>query len=49
MAIAEEPGVLWSDPDLPRGTYGLQTRRWRKPDSNLYGAFPVKSLFFGFC
>ena len=21
------------------------TRRWRKPDSNLYGAFPVKWLF----
>ena len=26
--------VLWSDPNLSRGTEGLQTRRWRKPDSN---------------
>jgi hypothetical protein len=25
-----------------RGTDGLQTRRWREPDSNLYGAFSVK-------
>jgi hypothetical protein len=24
------------------GTDGSQTRRWREPDSNLYGAFPVK-------
>jgi len=24
------------------------TQRWRKPDSNLYGAFPVKWSFFGF-
>ena len=24
------------------GTDGLQTRRWREMDSNLYGAFPVK-------
>src|SRR5271168_5305193 len=27
-----------------RGSSHL-TRRWRKPDSNLYGAFPVKWLF----
>jgi hypothetical protein len=26
-------------------TEGSQTPRWRKPDSNLYGAFPVKSSF----
>jgi hypothetical protein len=24
------------------------TRRWRKADSNLYGAFPVKWLFWVF-
>ena len=23
-----------------------QTPRWREPDSNLYGAFPVKSYFW---
>ena len=27
----------------------LLTRRWRKPDSNLYGAFPVKWLFSVYC
>jgi hypothetical protein len=27
---------------LHTGTESLRTRRWRKPDSNLYGAFPVK-------
>src|SRR4051794_37870849 len=26
--------VLWNDPNLSRGTDGLQTRRWREPDSN---------------
>jgi len=30
----------------PSGTGGLQTLWWRKPDSNLYGAFPVKRLFW---
>jgi hypothetical protein len=25
---------FWSDPDVSRGTAGLQTLRWRKPDSN---------------
>ena len=29
-----------------RGTDGLQTRRWRERDSNLYGAFPVKWCFW---
>jgi hypothetical protein len=30
-----------------RGNQGSQwIRRWRKPDSNLYGAFPVKRLFW---
>jgi hypothetical protein len=29
-------------PFVSRGTKSLQTRRWREPDSNLYGAFPVK-------
>jgi acetyl esterase/lipase len=29
-----------------RGTKDLQTLRWREMDSNLYGAFPVKWLFF---
>src|SRR5437868_11683078 len=24
--------VLWSDPNLSRGTDGLQTRRWREPN-----------------
>jgi hypothetical protein len=33
--------------DIPQGS--LLTRRWRKPDSNLYGAFPVKEFVFGFC
>ena len=28
-----------------RGTESLQTPCWREPDSNLYGAFPVKSFF----
>ena len=27
-------------------TKTLLTRRWREPDSNLYGAFPVKSYFW---
>ena len=27
------------------GTESSQTRRWRQPDSNLYGAFPVKWSF----
>jgi hypothetical protein len=27
----------------------LQTPRWRKTDSNLYGAFPVKWLFLVCC
>ena len=27
---------------IPRGTNGSHTLRWRKMDSNLYGAFPVK-------
>jgi hypothetical protein len=35
--VAAKHAASW-----PRGTEGLQTRRWRKPDSNLYGAFPVK-------
>jgi hypothetical protein len=26
--------LLWSNPDLPRGTESLQTPRWREPDSN---------------
>ena len=25
---------FWSDPDVSRGTAGLQARRWRKEDSN---------------
>src|SRR6516162_9248912 len=29
-----------------RGTESLLTRRWREPDSNLYGAFPVKPYFW---
>ena len=29
-----------------RGTDGLSTHRWREPDSNLYGAFPVKWCFW---
>jgi hypothetical protein len=33
---------LWNDPDLSRGTRSLQTPRWSKGDSNLYGAFSVK-------
>ena len=28
----------------PSGTGGLQTLCWRKRDSNLYGAFPVKGV-----
>ena len=28
--------VLWNDPNLSRGTDGLQTLRWRKTDSNLW-------------
>ena len=36
------------EPDNVRrsGTESSQTRRWSKPDSNLYGAFPVKWLFW---
>jgi hypothetical protein len=29
-----------------RGSSSQETRRWRKRDSNLYGAFPVKRLFW---
>jgi len=33
--------------DLQRpGRYETRTLRWRGPDSNLYGAFPVKSCFW---
>jgi hypothetical protein len=28
------PPVYWNDPNLSRGTDGLQTRRWREMDSN---------------
>jgi len=29
------------------GPFGVRpTLRWREPDSNLYGAFPVKSCFW---
>ena len=28
------------------GTESLRTLRWSKPDSNLYGAFPVKWLIW---
>jgi hypothetical protein len=31
----------------PRYWLVRQTLRWRETDSNLYGAFPVKRLFFG--
>src|SRR5207237_2292149 len=31
------------------GTESLWTLRWREADSNLYGAFPVKWSFLGFC
>ena len=50
FVIALDPAMLGPPPleDLSRGTEGLQTPRWRKPDSNLYGAFPVKSLFLVF-
>src|SRR4051812_38236673 len=40
------PVVGAAEPVLARGTGSLQTRRWRKPDSNLYGAFPVKWCFW---
>ena len=30
----------------PRGTGSSWTQLWREPDSNLYGAFPVKSCFW---
>src|ERR1700756_5478518 len=39
--------VFTSSDVTDRGTESLQPRRWRKPDSNLYGAFPVKWSFFG--
>ena len=39
------PGQLPSRACSPSGTEGLQTHRWSKADSNLYGAFPVKRLF----
>jgi hypothetical protein len=41
--------VLKFGPIVPRelGANGsLLTRRWREMDSNLYGAFPVKRLFW---
>jgi hypothetical protein len=33
---ATSPGgfEFWSDPDVSRGTAGLQTLRWREMDSN---------------
>ena len=36
-------------PFVLRGTGSLLTRCWREPDSNLYGAFPVKWLFSVYC
>ena len=39
------PGL--NDGDCSLGS--LLTRRWRKPDSNLYGVFPVKWLFSVYC
>jgi hypothetical protein len=36
--------VLWSDPNLSRGTDGLQTRRWRKPDSNFWSLSTLMPL-----
>ena len=31
---AASTAVLWNDPNLSRGTDGLQTLRWREMDSN---------------
>ena len=36
---------IWSGA-LMKGAGSQQTPRWSKPDSNLYGAFPVKWLFW---
>ena len=50
IKIVVPPGGLGQrriqDIFLRRGTDGSQTRRWREGDSNLYGAFPVKWLFW---
>ena len=44
-ALAREPGGYLIAADEGLGSVPLEvrvTRRWSKPDSNLYGAFPVK-------
>jgi hypothetical protein len=41
LALINEVLISWDR--------SLRTRRWRKQDSNLYGAFPVKWLFLVCC
>src|SRR4029077_20781208 len=48
--VEDGPGCGPGSNGLRRsGTDGSQTRRWREQDSNLYGAFPVKSCFLVCC
>src|SRR5947209_7541721 len=50
---ASQLRTVWPPPTRrrlrSRVTDGLQTRRWSKPDSNLYGAFRVKWWFLVCC
>jgi hypothetical protein len=45
--ISSFTGLRSSTVTIPTRKSGSQeTRRWREKDSNLYGAFPVKRLFW---